>query len=109
MYGLDGVLDILDYGHRNIDEIPRNSELIGTRKMRDAKKSFEYAQIAYELKKNHALIVSNLAAHYISGIGVEKDLSKTSELEDAERWLSWKNYYIGKFVPCDRKYAILRL
>lgn len=106
MYCLDGILDILDYDHRNIDEIPHNSELVGVRKIRDAKKSFEYAQKAYELRNNHALIISNLAAHYISGIGVEKDLSKISELENAERWLSWKNYYIGKFAPFDRKHAI---
>lgn len=102
--------------------IPYNSELYGTRKIRDAKKAFEYAKIAYELKLGKpiselnlcekdimlvdSIFVSNLATLYVLGIGVEKDLSKKKFLMLADKMFNWKNYYAGKFIPRDKKYAI---
>ena len=100
---------------------PFNSELVGTRKIRDAKKAFEYAKIAYELSRRApisgldeceggvymgSMFVANLASLYISGIGVEQDLTKKKVLMRYNKLLSWRNYYIGKFAPLDKKYAI---
>lgn len=113
---------LFDFYHGSGVAIPYNSELCGTRKMRDAKKAFEYAKIAYELKlgkpiselnlceKNIMLVdsvfVSNLATLYVLGIGVEKDLSKKKLLMFADAAFNWKNYYAGKFIPRDKKHAI---
>lgn len=115
LYYLDEIYDDV------ITTVPFNSELVGTRKIRDAKKAFEYAKIAYELLTRSSIstldecagassIVSmfaaNLASLYISGIGVEQDLTKKNVFIRNSKLLSWKNYYIGKFAPLDKKYAI---
>lgn len=142
-YSLDGYMD---GGPRAYDEVPHNLELIGQKEMRDAIKSFKWAQKAYKLRQRHPLVVANLAKHYIDGIGVEKDstkakelienapqnypgsgfsiyksyfayrgisedvnLNKTKELLKSPDILSWKNFYIGKFAPYDRDFAIFVL
>ena len=115
LYYLDEIYDDV------ITTVPFNSELVGTRKIRDAKKAFEYAKIAYELLTRESIssldeheggaymgsmFVANLASLYISGIGVEQDLTKKNVLIRYNKLLSWRNYYIGKFAPLDKKYAI---
>lgn len=115
LYYLDEIYDDV------ITTAPFNSELVGTRKIRDAKKAFEYAKIAYELLTRGSIssfdehesgsyivsmFVANLASLYISGIGVEQDLTKKNVLIRYNKLLSWRNYYIGKFAPLDKKYAI---
>ena len=115
LYYLDEIYDDV------ITTVPFNSELVGTRKIRDAKKAFEYAKIAYELLTRESIssldeheggaymgsmFVANLASLYISGIAVEQDLTKKNVLIRYNKLLSWRNYYIGKFAPLDKKYAI---
>lgn len=113
---------LFDFYYGSDVAIPYNSELCGTRKIRDAKKAFEYAKIAYELKLGKpiselnlcekdimlvdSVFVSNLATLYVLGIGVEKDLSKKKLLMFADAAFNWKNYYAGKFIPRDKKHAI---
>lgn len=120
---------LFDFYYGSDVVIPYNSELCGTRKIRDAKKAFEYAKkafeyakIAYELKLGKpiselnlcekdimlvdSVFVSNLATLYVLGIGVEKDLSKKKLLMFADAAFNWKNYYAGKFIPRDKKHAI---
>ncbi len=161
-YSLDGHYD--GYFYRNFDEIPRNSELLETKNIRDAKKSFEWAQKTFEAKKASSLTLSNLFKHYICGIGVEvsydkafnllksndesvnklldknsedvlefkkkihftsltiflsymyfngyvveKDIEKAKSLLEIPTHLSWKNFYTGKYAPCDKKFAIFIL
>ena len=113
---------LFDFYHGSDVVIPYDSELCGTRKIRDAKKAFEYAKIAYELKLGKpiselnlcekdimlvdSVFVSNLATLYVLGIGVEKDLSRKKLLMFADAAFNWKNYYAGKFIPRDKKHAI---
>lgn len=115
LYYLDEMYDDV------LTTVPFKSELVGTRKIRDAKKAFEYAKIAYELLTRESIsgldeheggaymgsmFVANLASLYISGIGVEQDLTKKNVFIRNSKLLSWRNYYIGKFAPLDKKHAI---
>lgn len=62
------------------DDIIANSELIRTRSARDSSESFKWAAKAYGLKPEHPLTMANLAAHYIAGLGTEKDFNKAAEI-----------------------------
>lgn len=70
-------------------------------------KSGNYEQAYANLKSGN---LNTLKAYLCyKGYGVEKDLDECDSLLEKGDILTWKNFYVGKYAPYDRRFAIYML